>query len=84
MAHDNIFSFGPILNGKMLNVNMTRLFSGDTVVDHVDGRHVVIIEWCGAILRVSNLRTARKYLACFAAVTAAINSASVLEVAVVD
>ena len=53
MSHDYILGFGPVLNGKILNINMARAFSGDTVVDHVDGRHVVFIEWGRTILRVS-------------------------------
>ena len=45
MAHDDIFGVGPILNGKVLNINMTRTLSGDTVADHIDCRHVVFVEW---------------------------------------
>ena len=85
MSHDNILGFGPILNGKVLYIYMMGTFSGDTVVNHIDSRHIVFIEWggpsCGYLI---SKRTARRYLACFAAVTAARNSALVLEVAVVD
>ena len=85
LSHDNVFGFGSILNGKMLNINMMRMFSGDTVIDHIDSRHVVFIKWSGTILQVSNFgRTAQTYSACFAAVTAARNSDLVLEIAVVD
>ena len=55
MSHNDILGFGPILNGKMLNINMTRTLSGDTVVDHIDCRHIVFIEWGWTILRVSKL-----------------------------
>ena len=51
----------------------------------MDSRHIVCIKRGWTILRVSKFeKDARRYFACFAAVTAAINSASVLEVAVVD
>ena len=53
MVHNNVLGFGPILNGKIVNINMMRAFSGDTVVDHIDGRHIVFIEWGRAILGVS-------------------------------
>ena len=56
MSHDNVLGFGSVLDGKVLNINMTRTFSGDTVVDHIDGRHVVFIEWGWTILRVSKFK----------------------------
>ena len=56
MSHDDIFGFGPILNGKILDINMTRTLSGDTVVDHIDGRHIVFIEPGWIILRVSKFQ----------------------------
>ena len=56
MAHDNILGFSPILDGKMLNLNMTRTFSGDTVVDHIDSRHVVFVERGWTNLRVSDFQ----------------------------
>ena len=55
MSHDNIFGFGPILNGKILDINMSRTFSGDTVVDHIDSRHIVFLVRRRSILRVSKL-----------------------------
>ena len=50
---------------------------------------IVLVTGCNTMLDMTFFnacarRTARKYFACFAAVTAARNSASVLEVAVVD
>ena len=33
MSHDDIFGFGPILNGKGLDINV--VFRGGTVVDHI-------------------------------------------------
>ena len=56
MSHDDIFGFGPILNGKILDINMARTFSGDTVVDHIDSRHIVFIEWGWTILQVSEFK----------------------------
>jgi len=41
VAHDNVASILPILDGKMLDVDVTRTFRGNTGVDHFDGRHVV-------------------------------------------
>ena len=49
MKHDNFFSISPVLDGKMLDINVTKLFSGDTVVDHIDGRHSVFVKWGEAI-----------------------------------
>ena len=53
MLHDNIsVGIRPVLNGKMLDINVTRLFSGDTVVDHIDGRRIVFVKQSGEILEV--------------------------------
>ena len=56
MSHDDIFGFGPILDSKVLGINMARTFSGDMVVDHIDCRHVVFIEWGWTILWVSKFQ----------------------------
>ena len=40
MPHDDFFGISPVLDSKMLDVHVTRLFSGDMVVDHIEGRHV--------------------------------------------
>lgn len=37
----------PALNSKLLNVNVTAAFSRDAVVDHVDSRHVVLVDGSG-------------------------------------
>ena len=47
MLHDDIFGVGPILNGKVLNINMARTFSRDTIIDHIDSGHIVFIERSG-------------------------------------
>ena len=39
--HDKVASFLPVLDGKMLDVDVTGAFGGHTGIDHVDGRHVV-------------------------------------------
>ena len=56
MAHDYILGFGPIVNGKVLDINMVRVFSGETVIDHIDRRHLVFLKWCGTILWLSNFQ----------------------------
>ena len=49
MPHENIFSISLILNGKMLDFDMSRRFSQNTVVDHIDSRHVVFKELSGTV-----------------------------------
>ena len=56
MSHDNIFGIGPILDGKMLDINMARLLSGGMVVDHIDSRHVIFIEQSRMELRISDFQ----------------------------
>ena len=56
MSHNDILGFSPVLNGKVLDINMTRMFSGDTVVDHIDCRHVVFVEWGHTILWVAKFQ----------------------------
>ena len=41
VVHNKVTTVLPILNGKGLDINKTRAFSGDTGVDHVDGRLVI-------------------------------------------
>ena len=50
MLQDNILLIGPVLDGKVLDINMARSFSRDVIVDHIDSRHVVFIEQSGAVL----------------------------------
>lgn len=45
--HDDAAGIFPILNGKVLDVNVKRAFSRNFGVDHFDGRHVVIVERSG-------------------------------------
>ena len=61
LPHDNIFSVGPIFNGKMLDVKW-RSFSGDTIVDRTDSRQFVCIEPSETVRWVSDFRkTAQRY-----------------------
>ncbi len=39
--HDNVTEFLPVLDGKVLDVDVARTFGRDTRIDHVDGRLVV-------------------------------------------
>ena len=41
------------MNGKVLDVNVTRTVDRDTIVDHVDSQHMIFAEQSGTILRVS-------------------------------
>ena len=50
-THDNVASFFPILDGKVLDINVTGALSGDTGVDHIDGRLIVLIDGSGASQR---------------------------------
>ena len=54
MAHDNFLSISPVLDSKILSIDMARPFSRDTVVYHIDSGHVVFIKQSGAVFWVSN------------------------------
>ncbi len=86
-SQDNLTRFLPILNRKVLDVNVARSFGRTVGIDHFDGGGVVFVQVGRGILRrekPSSRRMAWRYFATFAAETAAINSASVLLVAVMD
>ena len=51
MAHDDVTGGLPILNGEMLDINVTGALGRNVSVDHVDGRHIVFVEWSGTVLR---------------------------------
>lgn len=85
--HVNVTSILPILDCKEANVhvNVTGAFGGVMVLDDLDCGLVVLVDRCRTILRESSLaRTAQRQQACFPAVTAAMNDASVEQVAVRD
>jgi len=64
---------------------MTGVLSGCTPVDHVDGGLVITVENLGSLGGNRNWgMTAQRYLACLAAVTAAMSSASAELVAVIN
>ena len=44
--HHNVPRVLPVLDGKVLDIDMTRALSGNTSVDHVDGGLVVTIQRC--------------------------------------
>ena len=46
--HDNVAGVLPVLNGKVLDVNVARALGGDLRVNHVDGRFVVHPDGCGS------------------------------------
>ena len=43
VAHVDVPNFLPFLNGEKLDVDVARPFGGDTRVDHVDGRHIILV-----------------------------------------
>ena len=53
MLHGDFLGIDPVLDGQMLDINVARPFSRDTVVDHIDSRHVVFVKWSKAMLWVS-------------------------------
>ena len=54
---------GPVLDGKM-DINVTRKFGRDTVVDHVDSRHVVFVEQSRTMLWVSHFKKDSNKILC--------------------
>jgi len=51
VAHDNVASLLPILNGKVLDINVMRTLSRNTSINHLDSRHVVFVDRSWFILR---------------------------------
>ena len=85
MLHNNFFGMGPVLDGKMLNINVATRLNRDKVVDHIDSRHVVFVKWSGTMLWVFNIKKdSTKIFSVLDPETAARNSASMLNVSVVD
>ena len=50
VSHYNVTSFFPILDGKVLDVNVSGSLGRYFCVDHVDGRHIVFINGSRALL----------------------------------
>ena len=44
VAHFNVSSSFPVLDGKVLDVNVTGAISGNLVVDHKNSRHVILVD----------------------------------------
>ena len=55
VLHNNFVVGLPLLDGKMLNVNMARAGRRTAGVDHENGRRVVFVERGGAELRITKL-----------------------------
>jgi len=51
VAHDNVASLLPILNGKVLDINVTGTLSKNTSINHLDSRHVVFVDRSWFVLR---------------------------------
>jgi len=49
--HNNGPGFFPVLDGKVLDVNVTGALRGHTSVDHIDGRLVIAVHDCRAFRR---------------------------------
>ncbi len=45
VVHDNGTAFFPILDGKVLDVNVTRALGGDLGVDHFEGGSIFNVDW---------------------------------------
>jgi hypothetical protein len=50
VGEEDMASLAPVLNGKVLDVDMARAFSRFVGVDHLDGGLVVLVKLCGANL----------------------------------
>ena len=55
MGDHNLLTLAPFLNGKMLDVDVTRAGGGFVLVDHGNGRHIVNMENSGTVLLVAQL-----------------------------
>ena len=51
VSHDDVAVSFPILDGKVLDVNVAGAFGRDTGIDDRDGRHVVFVDGSRASLR---------------------------------
>ena len=50
MTHSDETATLPLLNGKMLNVDVSGVRGGLAFVDHSNGGDIILVEWCGALL----------------------------------
>ena len=50
VSHDNVASILPVLDGKVLDVNVTRSLSRNSSIDHFDRGHVVLVDRSGSML----------------------------------
>ena len=50
MMHNDETATLPLLNGKMLNVDVSGVRSGFAFIDHGNGGDIVFVEWCGTLL----------------------------------
>ena len=55
VAHNDIARCFPVLDGKVLNVNVSGAIRRNVVVDHEDSRHIVFVDWSGRGLRETEL-----------------------------
>ncbi len=55
MVHDNVLCVLPILDGKVLDINVARALGRDLRVDHVDSRHIVFVDRSRTSLRKAKL-----------------------------
>ena len=69
----------------MLDIKVARAFSRDIIVDHIDSRHVIFVKQSGAVLLVSSFKKdSTKIFSVLGGLTAATNSASLLDKVVMD
>ncbi len=55
VVHDNVLRVLPVLDGKVLDINVTRTFRRDLGVDHIDSRHIVFVDRSRTSLRKAEL-----------------------------
>jgi hypothetical protein len=56
MAHDDDSTFLPLLNRKMLDIDMSQVGSRFAFIDHGNCGDVIFVEWCWVILGYSKLK----------------------------
>ena len=60
----NFFGFGPVLDGKMLDVNVTKPCNRDTVVDQFYSKHIAFVKGSRAVLAMAQFQKDRMGITC--------------------
>ena len=59
MLHINFICFSPVLDGEVLDVDVTRTLGWNAAADHVDRRHIVNVKRCWSLLLVAEFEEYR-------------------------